>query len=168
MVAGSRAHAQAVKQEAAAVLAPMGLRLSEAKTRIGHLDEGFDFLGFRIQRQPKKHNQGRRAVYTWPSKKALAAIKAKVRALTRAGSNQPLAALLGHLSRALRGWTASSATGCPSAPSTTWASLPGTGCSGGCAASIPRRAGGGCVAATCPGDSRRTARPSCCAAVTWW
>jgi RNA-directed DNA polymerase len=106
MVAGSRAHAEALKHEAAAVLAPMGLRLSEAKTRIGHIDEGFDFLGFRIQRQPKKHNQGRRAVYTWPSKKALAAVKAKVRALTRAASNQPLAALLGHLNRALRGWTA--------------------------------------------------------------
>jgi hypothetical protein len=62
--------------------------------------------GFRIQRQPKRGNPGQRAVYTWPSKKALAAVKAKVRALTRAGSNQPLAALLGHLNRALRGWTA--------------------------------------------------------------
>jgi RNA-directed DNA polymerase len=105
MVAGSRAHAEALQQEAAAVLAPMGLRLSEAKTRICHIDEGLDFLGFRIQRQPKKHNPGRRAVYTWPSKTALAAVKAKVRALTRAGSNQPLAALLGHLNRVLRGWT---------------------------------------------------------------
>ena len=83
-----------------------GLRLSEAKTRICHIDEGVDFLGFRIQRQPKRGNPGRRAVYTWPSKKALAAGKAKVRALTRAGSNQPLAALLGHLNRVLRGWTA--------------------------------------------------------------
>jgi RNA-directed DNA polymerase len=106
MVAGNRAHAEALTQEAAAVLAPMGLRLSAAKTRTCHIDEGFDFLGFRIQRQPKKHHQGRRAVYTWPSKKALAAVKAKVRALTRAGSNQPLAALLGHLNRVLRGWTA--------------------------------------------------------------
>jgi RNA-directed DNA polymerase len=44
MVAGSRAHAEALKQEAAAVLAPMGLRLSAAKTRICHIDEGLDFL----------------------------------------------------------------------------------------------------------------------------
>jgi RNA-directed DNA polymerase len=106
LVRGSRVHAEALTQEAAAVLAPMGLRLSEAKTRICHIDEGFDFLGFRIQRQPMKSNPGRRAVYTWPSKKALAAVKAKVRALTRAGSNQPLAALLGHLNQVLRGWTA--------------------------------------------------------------
>ena len=105
LVRGTRAHAEALRDQAAAVLAPMGLRLSAAKTRICHLDEGFDFLGFRIQRQPKQGAPGQRAVYTWPSKKALGAVKAKVRALTRAGSNQPLAALLGHLNRVLRGWT---------------------------------------------------------------
>jgi RNA-directed DNA polymerase len=83
----------------------MGLRLSAAKTRICHLDEGFGFLGFRIQRQPKKHHPGQRAVYTWPSKKALAAVKAKVRALTRqqpatgrlAGPSQPGPARLDRL-----------------------------------------------------------------------
>jgi RNA-directed DNA polymerase len=105
LVRGTRAHAEALRDQAAAVLAPMGLRLSVAKTRICHLDEGFDFLGFRIQRQPKRGAPGQRAVYTWPSKKALGAVKAKVRALTRAGSNQPLAGLLGHLNRVLRGWT---------------------------------------------------------------
>jgi RNA-directed DNA polymerase len=106
LVRGTRAHAETLRDKTARALAPMGLRLSAAKTRICHIDEGFDFLGFRIQRQPKKHHPGQRAVYTWPSKKALAAVKAKVRALTRAGSNQPLAALLGHLNRVLRGWTA--------------------------------------------------------------
>jgi RNA-directed DNA polymerase len=166
LVRGTSAHAEALKQEAAAALAPMGLRLSATKTRICHIDEGFDFLGFRIQRQPVRSNPRRRAVYTWPSKKALAAVKAKVRALTRAGSNQPLAALLGHLNRVLRGWTAYFRYGCPSAPSTTWASSPGTGCSGGCAVSIPRRVGGGCVAATCPGGGRHTAPRRCCAAAT--
>jgi RNA-directed DNA polymerase len=106
LVRGTRAHAETLRDETATALAPMGLRLSAAKTRVCHIDEGFDFLGFRIQRQPMRRNPGRRVVYTWPSKKALAAVKAKVRALTRAGSNQPLAALLGHLNRVLRGWTA--------------------------------------------------------------
>ena len=73
----------------------------------GRLVQGKDPADQRaIQRQRKRGNPGRRAVYTWPSKKALAAVKAKVCALTRAGSNQPLAALLGHLNRILRGWTA--------------------------------------------------------------
>ena len=53
------------------MLRPMGLRLSEEKTRIAHIDEGFDFLGFRIQRQPKRGSE-KRYVYTYPSKKALA------------------------------------------------------------------------------------------------
>jgi RNA-directed DNA polymerase len=46
MVNGSQAHAEALWEEVASVLAPLGLRLSEAKSRVCHLDEGFDFLGF--------------------------------------------------------------------------------------------------------------------------
>jgi RNA-directed DNA polymerase len=103
MVSGTRAHAEDLREEVAAVLAPMGLRLSEAKTRIAHIDEGFDFLGFRIQRQQKRGSD-KRFVYTWPSKKALASVKAKVRAMTRGGTNQPLAALLSRLNPVIRGW----------------------------------------------------------------
>ncbi len=104
LVAGSRAHAEALREEVAQVLAPMGLRLSEAKTRIAHIDEGFDFLGFRIQRHQKR-GTGKRHVYTYPAKKALAAVKAKLRALSRQDRNQPLAVLLHQLNQVLRGWT---------------------------------------------------------------
>jgi RNA-directed DNA polymerase len=104
LVAGTRAHAQALREKVAAVLAPMGLRLSEAKTRIAHIDEGFDFLGFRIQRHQKR-GTGKRHVYTYPAKKALAAVKAKIRALSRQDRNQPLAVLLHQLNQVLRGWT---------------------------------------------------------------
>jgi RNA-directed DNA polymerase len=54
MVAGSKAHAEALQGQVAAVLAPMGLHLAAAKTRTCHIDEGFDFLGFRIQRHRKR------------------------------------------------------------------------------------------------------------------
>jgi len=54
MVAGDRADAEHLREEAAAVLLPMGLRLSEEKTKIVHIDEGFDFLGMRIQRHKKR------------------------------------------------------------------------------------------------------------------
>jgi RNA-directed DNA polymerase len=104
MVSGTRKHAEALKAEVAAVLAPMGLRLSEAKTTIAHIDEGLDFLGFRIQRCQQRGSR-RRYVYTWPSKKALAAVKAKVRTLTKGMHNQPLGVLLHQLNRVLRGWT---------------------------------------------------------------
>ena len=54
MVAGTKAHADALWDEVAQVIAPLGLRLSAEKSRVCHLDEGFDFLGFRIQRRQRK------------------------------------------------------------------------------------------------------------------
>ena len=81
----------------------MGLRLSEAKTRVSHIDEGLDFLGFRIQRRLKRGTT-RRVVYTYPSKKALAAIVGRVRALTQRTAHPSLAALLRQLNPVLLGW----------------------------------------------------------------
>lgn len=42
--------------EVVAVLSPPGPRLSEEKTLVVGIDEGFDFLGFRIQRQTKRES----------------------------------------------------------------------------------------------------------------
>ena len=103
MVAGTRGHAEELRAEVAAVLAPMGLRLSETKTKVCHIDEGFDFLGFRIQRR-RKRGTNKQVVYTYPSKKALLRILDKVRVLTRKGSHKTLIALLHRLNRVLRGW----------------------------------------------------------------
>jgi RNA-directed DNA polymerase len=50
MVAGAQADAAALPSELSDELAPMGLRVSEAKTRVCHIDEGYDILGWRIQR----------------------------------------------------------------------------------------------------------------------
>jgi RNA-directed DNA polymerase len=104
MVAGTRDDAEALRDEVSAVLAPMGLRLSEAKTRICHIDEGFDFLGWHIQRRAWRSRTGKTAVYTYPSKKSLASIKGKVRQLTRRAKHRTLADLLRRLNPALRGW----------------------------------------------------------------
>jgi RNA-directed DNA polymerase len=104
MVSGTKVHAEDLREEVAAVLAPMGLRLSETKTKIAHIDEGFDFLGHRIQRKTKR-GTNKRYVYAYPSKKALSSIKAKVRALTRGATDQPLSVLLHRLNPVLRGWT---------------------------------------------------------------
>jgi RNA-directed DNA polymerase len=68
------------------------------------IDEGFDFLGFRIQRQTKR-GSNKRYVYTWPAKKAFASIKAKVKTITKQGTNQPLSVVLRQLNGVLRGWT---------------------------------------------------------------
>jgi RNA-directed DNA polymerase len=104
MVHGARGDAEALWDEVGGVLAPMGLCLSEEKTRVCHIDEGFDFLGWHIQRQAWRSRTGKRAVYTYPSKKALASVMEKVRRLTRRRRHRTLADLLRQLNPVLRGW----------------------------------------------------------------
>ena len=104
LVSGTREHAEAIKAEVAAVLSPVGLSLSPEKTTVVHIDEGFDFLGFRIQRHPKR-GTAKRYVYTFPSQKSLDSVKRKVKAVTTQGTNQPLSKLLDQLNMVLRGWT---------------------------------------------------------------
>jgi len=104
MVLGTRADADALWDEVTAVLAPMGLRLSEAKTRVCHIDDGFDFLGWHIQRRAWRSRTGKMAVYTYPSKKSLTSVTDKVRALTARAKHRTLADLLRRLNPVLRGW----------------------------------------------------------------
>lgn len=103
MVNGTKAHAEALWDEVAGLLATLGLRLSESKSRVCHLDEGFVFLGFHIQRRRKK-GTSKKVVYTYPSKKALASIMTKVRAITNRARHRTLADLLRQLNPVLRGW----------------------------------------------------------------
>jgi RNA-directed DNA polymerase len=104
MVNGTRADAAALREEIAGVLTPMGLRLSAEKTLITHIDEGLVFLGWQIRRH-RKRGTTRRYVYTYPAKKALRAIMAKVKALCRrTGTSLPLDTLLIGLNQMLRGW----------------------------------------------------------------
>lgn len=106
LVHGQRSDAEALWVEVAQVLAPAGLRLSAEKTRLTHIDEGFDFLGWHIQRRQKKGTSGTTQVYTYPSKKSLASIKGKIRVLTRRASHRSLADLLHRINPVIRGWCA--------------------------------------------------------------
>ena len=104
MVSGDRRHAEALREEVAAVLAPLGLRLSPEKTRVVHIDEGFTFLGFDIRRQRKRGTQ-KYYVYTKPSRKAIASIKDKAKAKTyRSTLHTDLDELILSLNRSLAGW----------------------------------------------------------------
>ena len=114
MVSGTREHAQQMREHAAAVLAPMGLRLSAEKTKITHIDEGLDFPGWRIQRH-RKRGTSRYHACTYPSRKAVKAVTAKVKAICRRNVNQPLQILIRQLNPALRGWCAYFRPGVPAA-----------------------------------------------------
>ena len=104
VVTGQRQDAERLRQEVAVVLAPMGLRLSPDKTRVVHIDDGFDFLGFNIRRM-RKRGSHKSYVYTRPSTKAIASIKARVKTMTyRNTLHRDPGYLMGYLGRVLRGW----------------------------------------------------------------
>lgn len=80
------------------------MRLSPDKTLITHIDEGLDFLGWRIQRH-RKRGTGQHYVYVYPSKKAVLAAKRKIKTLCRQVEiGQPLDNLLRRVNAAIRGW----------------------------------------------------------------
>ena len=119
VVSGTRADTEALRDQTAQVLATVGLRLSEDKTLITHIDEGLDFLGWRIQRH-RKPGTNRQYVYTYPARKAVKTLAGKVRRHCRStGTNLPLDALLIPLNRLLRGWCAFFRPACPAPHSST-------------------------------------------------
>jgi RNA-directed DNA polymerase len=104
MVNGPKAQAEVLMGELPEILDRIGLRLSPTKSRLTHLDQGFQFLGFTLRRKPRA---GRKpCVYTFVSNEALASVKRKVKALTsRKMVNLSLPELLRKLNPILRGWT---------------------------------------------------------------
>jgi RNA-directed DNA polymerase len=70
-----------LRETIAQVLAPLGLRFSETKTRIVHMSQGFDFLGFRLQWK-RKRGTNKWYVYTFIADRPFRSVKAKIRALT--------------------------------------------------------------------------------------
>jgi RNA-directed DNA polymerase len=106
LVCGTETDAEALRDDIAVALAPMGLRLSEAKTLVTHIDEGLDFLGWHLQRH-RKRGTNRSYVYTYPSPKAVKAVMLKVKTQCRKmGTDLPLDFLLVRLNQMLRGWCA--------------------------------------------------------------
>jgi RNA-directed DNA polymerase len=85
------------------VLATLGLRLSEAKTRVAHLSEGFSFLGFRLQWR-RKQGTAKWYVYTFIDARPVRSLKAKIRGLTRRTSQLDLGYVLTRLNQVMHGW----------------------------------------------------------------
>jgi RNA-directed DNA polymerase len=106
LVHGARSDAEALKAEVGRLVAgKLKMTLSEEKTHITHIDDGFVFLGFHIQRKPR--GDGRRVVLTIPSKQALAAVMHKIKKLTARGTtSMSLAQVLRKVNPVLRGWAA--------------------------------------------------------------
>ncbi|MGI5515826.1 group II intron reverse transcriptase/maturase [Streptomyces sp. CA-106131] len=95
----SREQAEQVKARLAAWLVPRGLAFNEDKTRVVHLDEGCDFLGFNIRRYRGK-------LLTKPSQAALRRIRERLTAEVLALRGTNAEAVVAKLNPIIKGWAA--------------------------------------------------------------
>lgn len=96
----SREQAEQVKARLAEWLTPRGLTFNEDKTRIVHLSEGFDFLGFNVRRYPN----GKLIIK--PSKAAVKRFRSRLRTEMRHLRGGNAAMVISRLNPILRGWAA--------------------------------------------------------------
>ena len=88
-----------VKARLAEWLVPRGLAFNEEKTRIVHLSEGFDFLGFNVRRYGSK-------LLIKPSKAAIRRLRERLASEMRTLRGSNAAAVIAVLTPVIRGWAA--------------------------------------------------------------
>jgi RNA-directed DNA polymerase len=108
VLAPTRARVEEAKTRIEAILEPLGLRLHPDKTRISCLtkgQEGFVFLGFEHRMRESKQWRGQWYLQKWPSPRAMASIRAKVKQRTaRQRASWPMDEVVADLNPVLRGW----------------------------------------------------------------
>ena len=109
----SAAEARAAVEAAGRVLKQLGVELHPQKTRIVHVQDGFEFLGYKIKRGKKKlylpeskiRSQARQgALYAYPKEKSIRRFMDRVRQRTKRRLPLPTKELIEELNPLLRGW----------------------------------------------------------------
>jgi group II intron reverse transcriptase/maturase len=108
VLAPTRQRAEAARDLATATLATVGLQVHPDKTKVVCLRggrDGFDFLGFHHRMIKSRKKKGRRYLQKWPSQRAMASIRSKIRERTqRRHASWDLEAVVSNLNPVLRGW----------------------------------------------------------------
>lgn len=104
----TKQRAEDARRRVEAIIAHLGLRLNPDKTRIVCLtrgQQGFDFLGFHLQKMESWRVRGRWYLQRWPSAQAMAAIRSKVRQATdRRFVGLPIETVVVRINPIVRGW----------------------------------------------------------------
>jgi RNA-directed DNA polymerase len=105
-VCRTREEAERALASARAVLeGQLGLRIHPEKTRIVHVSQGFEFLGYKIGLgRGLRFKSGGLGLYAIPRQRSVDRFKDKVRALTRRRIAVPLEELIYVLNPVIRGW----------------------------------------------------------------
>jgi RNA-directed DNA polymerase len=81
-----------------------GLELSSEKTRILHLSDGFDFLGFNIRQYRSENTRTGWKLLIKPSKESVQKLRDKLRKTWLSLKGQNVSAIVGRLNPIIRGW----------------------------------------------------------------
>ncbi len=108
----SAAEARAAVAAALRILNELGVQLHPQKTRIVHVQHGFEFLGYKIKRgkqlrlPPGSIRSGVQsgALYAYPREKSIRKFMDRVRTLTKRSVPLKTRELIGELNPVLRGW----------------------------------------------------------------
>lgn len=106
IVCSSRREAGRALTDARAVLeGELGLRVHPDKTRIVHVSQGFEFLGYKVKRgRGLSHTTGKPSLYAFPRDRSIQRFKDKVRAATNRRNPKSLEGLIDELNPIIRGW----------------------------------------------------------------
>jgi RNA-directed DNA polymerase len=85
-------------------LAERGLTLSPEKTRIVHLEEGFDFLGYTVRHYKDPRTRTGRKLLIQPSKDAVHKVRDKLKAVWISHRSKHVMAVCHSLNPLIRGW----------------------------------------------------------------
>ena len=109
----SAAQARAALQTATGILKTLGVAINPRKTRIVHVKQGFEFLGYKIKRgnRPMRLPAGKirsgikaGALYAYPRQKSIRHFKDQIRHLTCRRAPVTTAELIQEINPILRGW----------------------------------------------------------------
>ena len=93
LLCSSREEAEQSLKTATEALEKLGLQINEEKTRIVHIDEGFDFLGWRYKGRMR-----------WPRQSSVNSLKSKIRMKTKRVRPGSIPTIAGELEPLQRGW----------------------------------------------------------------
>src|SRR5262249_12146828 len=100
---GTKAQAHAMKEELGGFLSIMGLKLSEEKTKVTHITEGFTFLGYRITRSIG--GSGKMVPKVEIPQEAIKKFRYKISGMLAPNThNHSTSAKIQALNRVIRGW----------------------------------------------------------------
>jgi group II intron reverse transcriptase/maturase len=100
---GTKTEAQAMKEELKELLNTMGLTLSEEKTKVTHVTEGFNFLGYRVIRS--KGTRGKMIPKVLIPDEAIKRFRHKIRGiLAPSSTNGSAKAKIIAVNRIIQGW----------------------------------------------------------------